>query len=89
MRAQKKKKSFSSNDITCGGSDFDVTASSCEGDSGSPVIRRVAGTARGKPYYEQAFVVSDGLTCDLKATIYVRVSNRRILNWIQSVKNLC
>ena len=67
------------------GNDFDEEASSCEGDSGSPVIRRISGTARGKPYYQQEYVVSTGLDCNLKATIYARVSNREILTWIQQV----
>ena len=65
------------------GNDFDEAASSCEGDSGSPVIRRVSETSRGKPYYQQEYVVSTGLDCNLKATIYARVSSREILTWIQ------
>ena len=60
---------------------------SCDGDSGSPVIRRVSGTARGKPYFEQHFIVSSGIDCKLEATIYVRITNREILNWIQKESN--
>jgi secreted trypsin-like serine protease len=67
------------------GNEFDEDSTSCEGDSGSPVIRRISGTARGKPYYQQEYVVSTGLDCNLKATIYARVSNREILTWIQKV----
>ena len=74
-------------DIACVGNDFDFEEGSCEGDSGSPVIRRVSGSARGKPFFEQAFVVSTGLDCKLKATIYARVSERRILTWIQKITN--
>ena len=43
----------------------------CDGDSGSPVIRRVSKTARVNPYFEQHYIVSTGLDCKLKATIYV------------------
>ena len=75
------------NDITCAGNDFDEDSTSCEGDSGSPVIRRISGTGRGRPYYQQEYVVSTGLDCNLKATIYARVSNREILTWIQEVTN--
>ena len=71
------------NEITCAGNDFDASATSCQGDSGSPVIRRVSGTSRGNPYYQQEYIVGTGLDCNLKATIYTRVSNRKILNWIQ------
>ena len=45
----------------------------CDGDSGSPVIRRVSKTARGNPYFEQHYIVSTGLDCKLKATIYVSI----------------
>ena len=67
------------------GQDSDEKVTSCEGDSGSPVIRKIEGTAREKPYYQQEYVVSTGLDCNLKATIYARVSNREILPWIQDV----
>ena len=73
------------NDITCAGNEFDELSTSCEGDSGSPVIRRISGTARGNSYYQQEYVVSTGLDCNLKATIYTRVSNREILTWIQKI----
>lgn len=72
-------------DITCVGNSFDVKEGACDGDSGSPVIKRIIGTARGKPYFEQHFIVSTGIDCKLEATIYARVTNRRILNWIQQV----
>ena len=51
--------------------------------SGSPVIRRISNTARGDPYFEQHYIVATGLDCKLKATIYIRISNREILKWIQ------
>jgi hypothetical protein len=43
----------------------------------------ISGSARGKPFYEQHFIVSGGIDCKLKATIYTRVTDRRVLNWIQ------
>ena len=63
---------------------------SCQGDSGSPVIRRVTDSARGRPYYEQHFIVSDSAVagrCDAKASLFTRVADRQILTWIQNVKN--
>ena len=47
-------------------------------------------SARGKPYYEQHFIVSDsavGQRCDVEATLFTRVADRQILTWIQNVKN--
>ena len=38
-----------------------------------------------KPYYEQHFLVSAGVDCDLEATLYTRISNRKILTWIQRI----
>ena len=38
-----------------------------------------------KPYYEQQFLVSAGVDCDLEATLYTRISNRKILTWIQRI----
>ena len=73
--------------VTCVGNDFDFEEGSCEGDSGSPVIRRVSETSRKEPYFEQAFIVSTGLDCKLKATIYTRIGERNILSWIQKVTN--
>ena len=58
---------------------------SCEGDSGGPVVRRVVESARRRPFYEQHFIVSDGLVCEAEATIFTRVSNRQILSWIQKI----
>ena len=78
-------------DVSCLGNDFDFEESACEGDSGSPVIRRVSDTtARGEPYFEQAFIVSTGIgsdCLDLKASIFTRIADRRILTWIQKVTN--
>jgi hypothetical protein len=71
-------------DISCVGNQFKVD-NACEGDSGSPVVRVFEGTARGKPYYEQHFIVSTGIDCRLPATIYVRVTNREILTWLQNI----
>ena len=47
-------------------------------------------SARGRPYYEQHFIVSDsavGQRCDAKASLFTRVADRQILTWIQNVKN--
>ena len=72
--------------VICAGNDFDITQTSCEGDSGSPVVRQITGGARKERYYEQAFIVSTGLSCkDLKAQIFVRVADRNVLRWIQEV----
>ena len=63
---------------------------SCIGDAGSPGIRRVTDSARGRPYYEQHFIVSDsavGQRCDAKASLFTRVADRQILTWIQNVFN--
>ena len=57
----------------------------CEGDSGSPVIRRISVSGRGRPFYQQDFIVSTGLDCRLRATIYTRVSQRKVLHWIQKI----
>ncbi len=42
------------------GAPFKRTEGACEGDSGSPVILAVDGTASGDNYFEQHFVVSTG-----------------------------
>ena len=47
-------------------------------------------SARGRPYYEQHFIVSDSAVagrCDAKASLFTRVADRQILTWIQNVKN--
>ena len=72
--------------VICAGNDFDITQTSCEGDSGGPVVRQISGGARAETYYEQAFIVSTGLSCkDLPAQIFVRVADRNVLRWIQDV----
>lgn len=78
---QQMPKGFHS-DIACAGSEFKPEGA-CEGDSGSPLIRLKSGTARKEPYYEQAYIVSTGVSCELEATLYIRVADRRILTWIQ------
>lgn len=74
-----------SSDISCAGNDFDIQEGACDGDSGSPVIKRISNTARETAFYEQHFIVSTGIDCKLKATIFTRISERRILQWIQKV----
>ena len=61
------------------------TAGSCDGDSGGPVVKRIVGSARNRPYYEHQFIVSDGFKCEAQSTIFTRVSNRQILSWIQKI----
>merc|ERR1719435_116599 len=53
--------------ISCIGNDFDTAQSACEGDSGSPVIRRISLSGRGKPFFQQEFIVATGLDCRLPA----------------------
>ena len=61
-------------------------SAACEGDSGSPVIRRISTSGRGTiKFYQQEFIVATGLDCRLPATIYTRVSQRDVLHWIQEV----
>ena len=43
---------------------------------------------RDQPYYEQHFIVSTGIDCRLRATIYVRITERKVLSWIQVSDNL-
>ncbi len=68
--------------ISCAGSEL-LPAGACDGNSGGPLIRRVSSTARDRPYYEQHFLVSAGVDCDLEATLYTRITSRKILTWIQ------
>ena len=72
--------------VICAGNDFDITQTTCEGDSGGPVVRQISGGARAETYYEQAFIVSTGLSCTkLPAQIFVRIADRTVLRWIQDV----
>lgn len=73
------------NEISCVGNEFQQGQGSCDGDSGSPVVKRISNTARDKPYFEQQFVVSTGVECRLEATIYTRLTNRQVLDWIQKI----
>ncbi len=45
----------------------------------------IAATSSRNTYFEQHFIVSTGIECSLKATIYTRVTNRDVLYWIQNV----
>ena len=47
-------------EIVCAGNDFDVAEGSCEGDSGSPIVRKISGGGRKEAYFEQVFIVSTG-----------------------------
>ena len=42
-------------------------------------------TAREEIYFVQQFLVTGGLDCRLRSTIYTRISERNILTWIQDV----
>ena len=44
-----------------------------------------SGTARDDVYFEQQFIVTGGIDCRLRSTIYTRISERNILTWIQEV----
>ena len=58
------------------------------GDSGGPVIRKIdsADTFRNKKYYEQQYILSNGITSEYsKVGLYARVADRDILTWIQKV----
>ena len=44
-----------------------------------------SGTARDEIYFEQQFIVTGGIDCRLRSTIYTRISERNILTWIQEV----
>ena len=44
-----------------------------------------SGTARDDIYFEQQFIVTGGLDCRLKSTIYTRLTERSILTWIQDI----
>ena len=67
--------------IVCVGSPIKIEGS-CNGDSGSPVIKIVGDSAR-ETYFEQVFIVSGGISCKFEAQIYTRVNNRKILTWIR------
>eukprot|EP00095_Tigriopus_kingsejongensis_P000444 maker-scaffold492_size156171-snap-gene-0.17 protein:Tk00444 transcript:maker-scaffold492_size156171-snap-gene-0.17-mRNA-1 annotation:"AT19278p" len=69
-------------EVVCVGSPI-AQAGSCNGDSGSPVVRLRSDTSRAK-YYEAVFLVSGGINCKLQAQIYTRLTNRQILTWIQT-----
>ena len=49
---------------------------------GSPIIKRVSGTSRGKPYFEQHYIMASGIDCNLPS-LGVRVTNPEIFTWIQ------
>ena len=42
-------------------------------------------TAREEIYFVQQFIVTGGLDCRLRSTIYTRISERNVLTWIQDV----
>ena len=59
----------------------------CQDNSGNPVIRQITNSARKKPYFQQEFITSKGIGCQLGGTVFTRISNRDILYWIQQVTN--
>ena len=68
-------------DLACLGNDFSSDLA-CIGDNGSPIIKRVSGTSRGKPYFEQHYIMASGIDCNLPS-LGVRVTNPEIFTWIQ------
>ena len=51
-------------------------------------VRRIMITklaSREEIYFTQQFIVTGGLDCRLRSTIYTRISERNILTWIQEV----
>ena len=70
-------------DLACLGNDFS-SETACSGDSGSPIIKRIS-NSRGKPYFEQHYIVATGIDCSLKASFYTRVTNPEIFTWIQDL----
>ena len=48
-------------------------------------LSSTSGTARDEIYFEQQFIVTGGIDCRLRSTIYTRISERNILTWIQEV----
>ena len=79
--SQQLPRGFTS-DIACAGTEISLEGA-CKGDSGSPLVRLRTEYGRREPFYEQTFLVSAGVSCELEATLYTRVSERKILNWIQ------
>jgi len=71
-------------EVACAGNELRPDGA-CEGDSGSPLFRLVSNTGRQEPYYEQRFIVSNGVSCDWPATFFIRVSDRKVLTWIQEM----
>ena len=49
------------------------------------ILLLTSGTARDDVYFEQQFIVTGGIDCRLRSTIYTRISERNILTWIQEV----
>ena len=49
------------------------------------ILLFTSGTARDEIYFEQQFIVTGGIDCRLRSTIYTRISERNILTWIQEV----
>ena len=47
-----------------------------------------SGTARDEIYFEQQFIVNGGLDCRLRSTIYTRLTERKVLTWIQDVTGI-
>ena len=47
------------------------------------MIKRISGTSRGRPYFEQQYIVATGIDCAMKASIFTRITNRELLLWIQ------
>ena len=52
---------------------------------GSPVFKKITGTSREKPIFEQHYIASKMMNCEKNSGVYIRVTSQRILPWIQNV----
>ena len=62
------------------------TTKACADDGyGSPAFKKISETSRGNPFYEQHYIASRIVSCKYNTGIYIRVTSRKILPWIQKV----
>ena len=54
--------------------------------NGSPLFKKISGTARVTPFYEQHYIASSIISCQHNTGVYIRITDSRILPWIQVVK---
>ena len=56
-------------------------------DNGSPLFKKISGTARDTPFYEQHYIASSIISCQHNTGVYIRITDSRILPWIQVEKS--